>query len=159
MGPVLAFELSLYQLARTWKLPFLAFHGAVGLWSALFLLVCSLTSASNLVRFLTRFTDETFSVVVSTIFLLGSFSDVSSTFAAGSSPVIALLTLACCSLTFGIPKLLRTLPSTSYFNASTRKHLANFAPVSALIITHQASLHAQSLSLSYCTLCLRITSC
>ena len=135
MGPVLAYEMSLYQLARTWQLPFLAFRGAVGLWTAFFLLLCSLTSASNLVRFLTRFTDETFSVVVSTIFLLGAVTDVSSTFTAGASPVVALLTLTCCGLTFGIPKLLRSLPTTSYFNASTRKHLANFAPVSALIIS------------------------
>ena len=133
MGPVLAFELSLYQLASQWQLPFLAFHGAVGLWTALFLLICSLTSASNLVRSLTRFTDETFSVVVSTIFLLGAVTDVSSTFRAGLRPDIALLTLLCCSLTFGIPKLLRSLPTTSYFNAATRKHLANFAPVSAVI--------------------------
>lgn len=125
--PVLAFEVSLYQLANQFQLPYLAFKAAVGLWTAFFLAICSLTSVSHIVRSLTRFTDEIFSVVFSAS-------------SAGSRPVIALLTLTFCSLTFGIPKLLRTLPATSFFYAATRKNLASFAPVSAELCDLQIAI-------------------
>jgi len=142
MGPVLAYEMSLYQLSKQFGLPFLSFKAAVGLWTAFFLLMSSLTSASNVVKGLSRFTDEIFSVVVSTIFLLGAVTDVSSSFST-ESPVIALLTLTCCSLTFGIPKLLRGLPATSYFNGTARKNLANFAPAIGVAIGSLAARAAR----------------
>jgi len=139
MGPVLAYQMALFQLSRRWQLPFLAFNAAVGLWTAAFLLVCSLTSASHLVRRLTRFTDEIFSVVVSTIFILGAVTDVMRPFTAVSNsignttPATALLTLTCASLTFGLPLLLRQLPRTRYFTRGVRQQLANFAPALGVV--------------------------
>ena len=140
MGPVLAYQMALYRLSRRWRLPFLAFNAAVGLWTAAFLLLCSLTSASHLVRRLTRFTDEIFSVVVSTIFIVGAVTDVARPFAAAtvsnsisSTPATALLTLTCASLTFGLPLLLRQLPRTRYFNKTFRQQLANFAPALGVV--------------------------
>lgn len=53
-GPVLAFVACLAQLAKLWQLPFLPLYAWTGLWSALILLICSMTSASNLVKVSTR---------------------------------------------------------------------------------------------------------
>lgn len=84
-GPVLAFVACVAQLAASLELPFLPLYAWTGLWTALILLVSSLTSASNLVKYLTRFTDEIFSTLISTIFVVEAFSDVARTFSSPAS--------------------------------------------------------------------------
>ena len=79
-GPVLAFVATLVPLAERFNLPFLPLYAWTGLWTAAILFVSSITSASNLVRYLTRFTDEIFSTLISTIFVVEAFSDVAGTF-------------------------------------------------------------------------------
>jgi hypothetical protein len=60
-GPVLAFIACLVQMAEALSLPFLPLYAWTGLWTYLILFISSVTSASNLVKYLTRFTDEIFS--------------------------------------------------------------------------------------------------
>lgn len=68
-GPVLAFTLVLYRTAQSLGLAFLPLYSWVGIWTSLILLISSVTSFSNLVNYLTRFTDEIFSLLISAIFL------------------------------------------------------------------------------------------
>ena len=134
-GPVVAYIAALYQLASILKVPFLPFYAWTGLWSSGFLALFALTSASNLVQHLTRFTDEIFSVLVSTLFLVQAITDISSTFShTAAAPLTALLTLVCASLTFGTAVTLKQLPSTRYLTASWRKNLANFAPAIGVVV-------------------------
>jgi hypothetical protein len=135
MGPVLAYTISLYQLSEMLSLPFLPFYAVTGLWTSALLMLCALTSASNIVRYLTRFTDEIFSVLISTIFMVGAVTDISKTFTSPSSnPVSALLALTCSSITFLVAKTLRAMPKSTYFTASTRKNLSNFSPAIGVLV-------------------------
>ena len=84
-GPVLAFVGCLVQMAEALSIPFLPLYAWTGLWTALILFISSTTSASNLVKFLTRFTDEIFSTLISTIFVVEAFSDVARTFSSPAS--------------------------------------------------------------------------
>lgn len=63
-GPVLAFIAVLYDLSVRWGLPFLPLYGWTGLWASGILGVCSILSISNVVGYLTRFTDEIFANLV-----------------------------------------------------------------------------------------------
>lgn len=134
-GPVLAFVACLAQLARAANLPFLPLYTWTGLWTSAILLASSLTSGSNLVKYLTRFTDDIFSVLISTIFVVEAVSDVAGTF---SSPVStftkALLTLTCASVTYGTATTLKGIRNTVYFNKRIRNNLSNFAPTIGVVM-------------------------
>ena len=89
----------------------------------------SVTSASNLVKYLTRFTDEIFSTLISFIFVVEavqnigrSFTDPASTFTKG------LLTTIVAVSTYFTANTLRGLRNTVYFNKSIRKNVSNFGP-------------------------------
>jgi hypothetical protein len=102
-------------------------------------------SASTLVKYLTRFTDEIFSVLISTIFVVEAVSDVGRTFASPASTFTkALLTLVCATTTFAVATTLKGIRQSGYFNAKTRKFLSNFAPtigvVSASLLARWARL-------------------
>jgi HCO3- transporter family len=142
-GPVLAFVATLAQLANILKVPFLPLYAWTGLWTAAILLACSLTSASNLVKYLTRFTDEIFSTLISAIFVVEAVSDVGRTFAT-STLTKALLTLVTASATYTIATTLKKLRRGVYFPRSVRNTVSNFAPtigvVSGALIARWARL-------------------
>ena len=147
MGPTLAFTISLFQLAKSMSVPFLPLYAWTGLWTAGMLMTASLTSASNIVRKLTRFTDEIFSVLISSIFLFEAVSDVTKTFTAPlSTAAKALLTLTCASATFGSAMALRGLKTSIYFTKSIRNNLSNFAPAIGVLL---ASLIARAMRLHF----------
>lgn len=100
----------------------------------MFLSIFALTSASNLVQYFTRFTDEIFSVLVSAIFLAQAVGDVRKTFLNNGPAITALMTMVSCSLTFGIAVILRGLNTTRYFTSGIRKNLANFAPAIGVVV-------------------------
>jgi hypothetical protein len=142
-GPVLAFVACLAQLATVMKLPFLPLYAWTGLWTSAILFVASLTSASNLVQYLTRFTDEIFSTLISAIFVVEAVSDIASTFTSATSTLTkALLTLTCATTTFTLATILKKLRRTVFFNKTIRNTLSNFAPtigvVSAALIARFA---------------------
>jgi hypothetical protein len=148
MGPVLAFTVSLAQLAKLMSLPFLPLYAWTGLWTSGMLFVSSLTSASNLVKYLTRFTDEIFSVLISAIFLFEAVSDVSRTFSSPTSTAAkALLTLTCATVTFGTSIVLKGLNKSSFgFTKLIRNNLSNFAPAIGVTV---GSLVARAARLKY----------
>ena len=147
MGPNLAFSISLAQLAHRLTLPFLPLYAWTGLWTGGMLLIAALTSASNLVKYLTRFSDEIFSILISTIFLFEALSDVAKTFATpASSATKALLTLTCTSITFGSATVLRGLKNSVFFSKSIRDNLSNFAPAIGVVL---GSLAARAARMKY----------
>jgi len=144
-GPVLAFVACLAQLSSAMSLPFLPVYAWTGLWVSAILFISSITSASSLVKYLTRFTDEIFSVLISTIFVVEALSDVGRTFTSPASTFTkALLTLLCASTTFGTATFLKGLRNTTYFTKTVRDTLSNFAPtigvVTASLIARWAKL-------------------
>jgi len=146
-GPVLAFVACLAQLAKVASLPFLPLYAWTGLWTSGILLASSVTSASNLVKYLTRFTDEIFSVLISTIFVVEAMSDIGGTFFSPASTLTkALLTLTIASVTFGSATVLKGLRNTNYFTKSIRKNVSNFAPTIGVVL---GSLLARSARLAH----------
>lgn len=133
-GPVLAFVATLAQLADKMNLPFLPLYSWTGLWTAAILFVSSLTSSSNLVKYLTRFTDEIFSVLISAIFVVEAVSDVGSTFSNPASTFTkALLTFVLASFTYFTATTLKGLRNTVYFNKRIRDTISNFAPTIGVV--------------------------
>lgn len=149
-GPVVAYLAALYVLATSvLRVPFLPFYAWTGLWTSAFLALLALTNASNLVRRLTRFTDEIFSVLVSALFLLQAVTDISKTFCtagASAQPLTALLTLTCASVTLGTALVLKQkLPKTNYLTRTWRRQLSDFAPAVGVavgsLVARAARLH------------------
>lgn len=68
-GPMLAFTAILYTYCDTHDIPFLPAYTWVGIWTAVFVVIMSVTDASCLMRFFTRFTDEIFAALISLIFI------------------------------------------------------------------------------------------
>jgi len=148
MGPNLAFSISLAQLAKQLSLPFLPLYAWTGLWTAAILLLSALTSASNLVKYLTGFTDEIFSVLISTIFLVGAVQDVAATFLAPTATTAtkALLTLLCATVTFGTSTILKGFNKSLLFTHRIRTNLSNFAPAIGVAV---GSLVARAATINY----------
>lgn len=143
MGPVVAFTLSLRGLATAWSVPFLPLYAWTGLWTGGILVACALTSASHAARYLTRFTDEIFSVLISTIFIVEALSNVAGSFAVGSSPVAALLTLGCAAFTFGSSLLLKEANRSVFLTRRVRAQLSNFAPALGVLLGSSAARAAR----------------
>lgn len=155
-GPVLAFVACLAQLAHVMNLPFLPLYAWTGLWTAGILFVSAITSGSNLVKYLTRFTDEIFATLISTIFIVEAVSDVARTFTAPGAAAAtaaaktstrltkALLTLTCASTCYIVSTSLKKLRRTVFFNKQIRNTISNFAPsigvVTASLIARWARL-------------------
>jgi len=126
-GPVLAFVATLVQFANKFGLPFLPLYSWTGLWTSAILFVSSIFSGSNGVKYLTKFTDEIFSTLISVIFVVEAISDVGNSF--GTSTLSkALLTLLCASTTFSIATILKGFRNTAYFSKRVRQYVSNFAP-------------------------------
>ncbi len=132
---VLAFVATLVQLAKKTGLPFLPLYAWTGLWTSGILFLSSITSASNLVKYLTRFTDEIFAVLISTIFVVEAASDIGGTFMSPASTFTkALLTLVIATVTYGSATVLKGLRNTVYFSKSVRNNISNFAPTIGVVL-------------------------
>ena len=74
--PLAMFEKILFLFSEKYNYPFLQFRFWIGIWVGIFCVVIIATNASYLVRLLTRFTKETFSVVLSLVFIFKAFEKV-----------------------------------------------------------------------------------
>ncbi|CAD5122593.1 DgyrCDS11005 [Dimorphilus gyrociliatus] len=72
-GPVLIFETVAFTLCQQWGLHYLSFRFWIGLWSCLFLLIIVMFDLSALVRYITRFTEESFAALIAAIFVYEAF--------------------------------------------------------------------------------------
>jgi len=149
MGPNLAFTLGLFRLSQRLALPFLPLYAYTGIWTSLLLALFACTSTSNITNYLTAFTDEIFSVLISTIFLVGAVQEVIGAFIPiTASSTKALLTLLCASITFGSSIVLKGLNRSTYFTKRIRNNLSNFAPAIGVLF---GSLLARAVSLRFGT--------
>ncbi|CAH0377689.1 unnamed protein product [Pelagomonas calceolata] len=129
-GPVLAFTSVLYGLSTKLGVPFLPLYAWTGLWSSLYLFLGALFSTSNGVTLLTRFTDEIFSNLISTIFVYEAARDV--VFGAllnpsmAASEAFAVAATAC--TTFGSATWLAARRGAESLKRGVRNFLADFAP-------------------------------
>ncbi|KAM7534494.1 hypothetical protein Aperf_G00000106244 [Anoplocephala perfoliata] len=69
-GPVLVFEGIIYTLCTSNRWSYLSFRFWIGMWVALFLFLMVAFDLSALVRFITRFTEESFALLIALIFIV-----------------------------------------------------------------------------------------
>jgi len=133
-GPVLAFVATLVKLAEKLGLPFLPLYAWTGIWTSGILLASSVTSASNLVKYLTRFTDEIFSTLISFIFVVEAVQNIGRSFTnPASSFTKGLMTLIVAVSTYFTASTLRGLRNTVYFTKGIRKNVSNFGPTLGVV--------------------------
>lgn len=132
--PSLAFIAVLYRGCARFSLPFLPFYAWVGLWSSGFLAVSSLTSASNAILRLTRFTDEIFANLISAIFIFEAASDLRGLFLSPAVPAAYAFTSLCAALTtFGGAMALRGARASPYLRKRARNAISDFAPTLGIL--------------------------
>jgi anion exchange protein len=68
-GPVLVFETILNKFSKTYGIDYMGFRAWVGLWLCLILLILVFTDLSYLVKYITRFTEECFAILIAVIFI------------------------------------------------------------------------------------------
>ncbi|XP_070187695.1 band 3 anion transport protein-like isoform X2 [Littorina saxatilis] len=68
-GPVLVFEQSLYKFAKSYEVEFLPMRCWIGLYVAIISIVVVAFEGSFLVRYVTRFAEEIFAILISIIFI------------------------------------------------------------------------------------------
>ncbi|XP_019613923.1 PREDICTED: electrogenic sodium bicarbonate cotransporter 1-like isoform X2 [Branchiostoma belcheri] len=72
-GPILVYETLMYDFCKGNKLEYLPFRVWVGLWTCFILLVMVATDASALVKYFTRFVEESFAALIAFIFIVEAF--------------------------------------------------------------------------------------
>ena len=68
-GPILVFDSITYSLCENYGIPFLPFRLWIGVWTGLICILLVITDASYLVKYITRYTEESFSTLISLIFI------------------------------------------------------------------------------------------
>jgi hypothetical protein len=134
-GPLLVFTAVLFRLCIDLQIPFLPTYAWVGLWTALLLLVLAATDASSLMRFFTRFTDEIFAALISTIFIYEAVKALVQTWAdldAEQHYDTALLSVLLAFGTFYVAMSLSRFRRSPYLLRWIREFVADFGPTIAL---------------------------
>ena len=135
-GPLLVITAILYQLCAANSIEFLPAYAWVGLWSALFTVLLAVTDASWLIRYFTRFTDETFSALISLIFIFKAVENMIHVFSGveeGGSYEGALFSLLLAMGTFYIAMSLSQFRRSSFLLPWMREFFADFGPTIAMV--------------------------
>uniref|UniRef100_A0A8C1UR09 Anion exchange protein n=1 Tax=Cyprinus carpio TaxID=7962 RepID=A0A8C1UR09_CYPCA len=158
-GPILVFEEAFFSFCKDNNLEYLTGRVWIGFWLILIVVVMVAFEGSFLVRFVSRFTQEIFSVLISLIFIYETFSKLvkifqehplrqdatSSLLASNSStpetvkvvgePNTALLSLVLMSGTFFIAFYLRKFKNSAFFPGRLRRVIGDFGvPIAILLM-------------------------
>lgn len=132
-GPITAFLGVLYGMCIWLDLPYLPTLAWVGLWTSLYLWILIAFDGASLIRFFTRFTDESFAALISLIYLWEAVRDIASVFTDGRiSYATALLSLVLSLGTYQIASNLSAARRSHYLRRGAREFLADFGPTIAI---------------------------
>jgi hypothetical protein len=147
-GPVLAFGTIVYNLSKSLDVPFLTFNAWTGIWVGFYMVMGAFFDANRIIRYATKFTDDIFALLISTIFifdairaLIGYFNEFhvshedytdDEDYEYTSVALVSLiLGLGTCWLAF----FLKGFKFTSYLcNDLARSSLADFAVVASILL-------------------------
>jgi mannitol/fructose-specific phosphotransferase system IIA component (Ntr-type) len=133
-GPVLIFTALLYRQCEHMGLPFLPVYAWVGLWAALFTIILAVTDASVFLRYVTRFTDEIFVLLMAGIFIEEAVINLTKEFKSdlliSYSTALSSVVLGCGTL--AIAMVLRQFRRGTLLRSWARKFLADFGTVIAI---------------------------
>ncbi|XP_025910200.1 band 3 anion transport protein [Nothoprocta perdicaria] len=154
-GPLLVFEESFFTFCESNNLDYLVGRVWVGFWLILLVLVVVACEGSILVRYLSRYTQEIFSFLISLIFIYETFDklitifkmhplqrhhNVTPTLSPGANPVAepntALLSLVLMAGTFFLALFLRQFKNSMFLPGKVRRLVGDFGvPISIFLMT------------------------
>ncbi|XP_062994155.1 band 3 anion transport protein isoform X1 [Elgaria multicarinata webbii] len=152
-GPLLVFEEAFYQFCDSNNYEYIVGRVWIGFWLIILVVVVVAFEGSFLVRFISRYTQEIFSFLISLIFIYETFSKLfkifetnplkkeyqnSTIFINGepkaSQPNTALLSLVLMAGTFFIAFFLRKFKNSSFFPGKLRRVIGDFGVPIAIFI-------------------------
>ncbi|KAM5273387.1 band 3 anion transport protein [Ctenodactylus gundi] len=152
-GPLLVFEDAFYSFCESNDLEYIVGRAWIGFWLILLVVLVVAFEGSFLVRFISRYTQEIFSFLISLIFIFETFSKLVKIFQdhplkssygstalvgpkpQGPLPNTALFSLVLMAGTFTFAMMLRKFKNSSYFPGMLRRVIGDFGvPISILIM-------------------------
>ncbi|XP_053555981.1 band 3 anion transport protein isoform X2 [Bombina bombina] len=149
-GPLLVFEEAFYAFCASNGFEYIVGRVWIGFWLILIVIIVVACEGSFLVRFISRFTQEIFSFLISIIFIYETFSKLATIFnnhplqehynltidkVRNPQPNTALLSLVLMAGTFFIAYFLRQFKNSSFFPGKLRRIIGDFGvPIAILIM-------------------------
>ncbi|XP_059005441.1 band 3 anion transport protein isoform X1 [Mustela lutreola] len=152
-GPLLVFEEAFFSFCTNNDLEYIVGRVWIGFWLVLFVVLIVAFEGSFLVRFISRYTQEIFSFLISLIFIYETFVKLIKIFQdhplqkhydhnvtmvpkpQAPLPNTALLSLVLMAGTFFLAMMLRKFKNSSYFPGVLRRIIGDFGvPISILIM-------------------------
>uniref|UniRef100_A0A665V9K4 Anion exchange protein n=1 Tax=Echeneis naucrates TaxID=173247 RepID=A0A665V9K4_ECHNA len=144
-GPLLVFEEAFYTFCKDNEIEYLTGRVWIGFWLVLIVLITVAFEGSILVRFVSRFTQEIFSFLISLIFIYETFAKLVKIFQEHplqnypgkiiGEPNTALLSLVLMAGTYFIAFYLRKFKNSSFFPGRLRRIIGDFGvPIAILIM-------------------------
>ncbi|XP_067825124.1 anion exchange protein 2-like isoform X2 [Heptranchias perlo] len=154
-GPLLVFEASYFKFCKTFSVDYLTGRVWIGFWLIIIVILLVAFEGSFLVRFISRITQEIFSILISLIFIFETFFKLIKIFKAHplrstynttvngtnismekqAQPNTALLSLVLMFGTFFIAFFLRKLKTSRFLPGTIRRVVGDFGvPIAILIM-------------------------
>ncbi|KAM6233955.1 band 3 anion transport protein [Spheniscus humboldti] len=150
-GPLLVFEEAFYSFCNNYGMEYIVGRVWIGFWLILLVLVVVACEGSFLVRYLSRYTQEIFSFLISLIFIYETFSKLVTIFKDHPlkrhynlmdtvqpkvpEPNTALLSLVLMAGTFFLAFFLRQFKNSAFLPGSARRLIGDFGvPISIFIM-------------------------
>uniref|UniRef100_A0A673JWL5 Anion exchange protein n=1 Tax=Sinocyclocheilus rhinocerous TaxID=307959 RepID=A0A673JWL5_9TELE len=147
-GPILVFEEAFFSFCKGNNMEYLTGRVWIGFWLIIIVVVMVAFEGSFMVRFVSRFTQEIFSVLISLIFIYETFSKLvkifqehplrrcsATTVKVVGEPNTALLSLVLMSGTFFIAFYLRKFKNSAFFPGRLRRVIGDFGvPIAILLV-------------------------
>ncbi|CAI9574825.1 unnamed protein product [Staurois parvus] len=150
-GPLLVFEEAYFNFCDSQGIEYIVGRVWIGLWLILIVIIVVACEGSFLVRFISRFTQEIFSFLISLIFIYETFANVAKIFIAHPliqsynvsvvllpdhpQPNTALLSLVLMAGAFFIAYFLRQFKNSSFFPGKLRRIIGDFGvPIAILVM-------------------------
>ncbi|NWI60199.1 B3AT protein, partial [Calyptomena viridis] len=149
-GPLLVFEEAFYGFCSAHDMEYIVGRVWIGFWMILLVLVVVAVEGSFMVRFLTRYTQEIFSFLISLIFIFETFSKLVTIFKEHPlmpqyeepelpnqpKPNTALLSLILMAGTFFLAFFLRKFKNSAFLPGKVRRLIGDFGvPISIFIMS------------------------
>ncbi|KAF4804474.1 Band 3 anion transport protein [Turdus rufiventris] len=146
-GPLLVFEEAFFSFCSSNGMEYIVGRVWIGFWLILLVLVVVACEGSFLVRYLSRYTQEIFSFLISLIFIFETFSKLVTIFKThplqerydtpgGPKPNTALLSLVLMAGTFFLAFFLRQFKNSSFLPGKVRRLIGDFGvPISIFIMS------------------------
>ncbi|XP_063816011.1 band 3 anion transport protein isoform X2 [Pseudophryne corroboree] len=150
-GPLLVFEEAFFTFCEGQDIEYIVGRVWIGFWLILIVVIVVACDGSFLVRFISRFTQEIFSFLISLIFIYETFANLAKIFKAhplqgyynksavltneDPQPNTALLSLVLMVGAFFIAFFLRQFKNSSYFPGKLRRIIGDFGvPIAILLM-------------------------